>query len=111
MHNTEKTLSKCINSILKQSRVSPFLSIGLQSINYQTTLNEDKLDRASSFALPIGGGLILDVSERIKMDIGMHYTVSFADIDQSIEMLNYKPTTDIKDGIPKFIDWYKNYHK
>ena len=36
---------------------------------------------------------------------------SFADIDKSIEMLNYKPTTDIKDGIPKFIDWYRNYHK
>jgi len=78
-------LDYTINSILKQSRVSPFLSIGLQSINYQTTLNEDKLDRASSFALPIGGGLILDVSERIKMDVGMHYTVSFADIDQSTE--------------------------
>ena len=36
---------------------------------------------------------------------------SFADIDKSIEMLNYRPTTDINDGIPRFIDWYKEYHK
>ena len=35
----------------------------------------------------------------------------FADIDKSIEMLGYRPTTDINDGIPKFIDWYKGYHK
>ena len=32
---------------------------------------------------------------------------SFADIDKSVEMLGYSPTTDIAEGIPKFIDWYK----
>mgnify|MGYP000352571929 CR=1 FL=1 len=36
---------------------------------------------------------------------------SFADIDKSIELLNYKPNTDIIKGIPQFIDWYKKYHK
>ena len=36
---------------------------------------------------------------------------SFADIDKSIDMLNYKPITDIANGIPQFIDWYKNYYK
>ena len=36
---------------------------------------------------------------------------SFADIDKSIEMLNYRPTTNINEGIPRFIDWYKNYYK
>ena len=36
---------------------------------------------------------------------------SFADIKKSIEMLKYKPITNIKEGIPKFIDWYKNYYK
>ena len=37
-------------------------------------------------------------------------TPTFADIDKSIKMLNYKPTTDIIDGIPIFIDWYNKYH-
>ena len=36
---------------------------------------------------------------------------SFADIDKSTEMLGYRPITDINDGIPEFIDWYKKYHK
>ena len=36
---------------------------------------------------------------------------SFADIDKSTEMLSYIPTTDINEGIPRFIEWYKEYHK
>jgi UDP-glucuronate 4-epimerase len=36
---------------------------------------------------------------------------SFADIDKSTEMLSYIPTTDINEGIPRFIAWYKEYHK
>jgi len=35
---------------------------------------------------------------------------SFANIDKSIEMLNYKPSVNIEEGIKKFIDWYKSYH-
>ena len=34
---------------------------------------------------------------------------SFADIDYSKEKLNYIPKTSIEDGIPKFIQWYKEY--
>ena len=36
---------------------------------------------------------------------------SFADIDKSIKLLNFKPITDISKGIPKFINWYKEYHQ
>ena len=36
---------------------------------------------------------------------------SLADINKSIEMLNYRPTTDINVGIPRFITWYKDYYK
>ena len=36
---------------------------------------------------------------------------SFADIDYSIQKLNYKPLTSIEEGIPKLIDWYKKYYK
>ena len=35
---------------------------------------------------------------------------SFADIDKSIEMLKYKPTTNVDFGIRKFIKWYKTYY-
>ena len=36
---------------------------------------------------------------------------TFADIQDSYEMLNYNPTINIDEGIPKFIDWYLNYNQ
>jgi UDP-glucuronate 4-epimerase len=35
---------------------------------------------------------------------------SFADIDKSIEILNYKPTTNVDVGIKNFIKWYKEFY-
>ena len=34
---------------------------------------------------------------------------SHADIDKSIEMLNYSPAIDIKEGLRNFIDWFQVY--
>jgi len=34
---------------------------------------------------------------------------SFVDIDRSIEMLGYKPTTNVDLGIRSFIAWYNEY--
>jgi len=36
-------------------------------------------------------------------------TESFANITKSKKMLNFKPTTNIDDGIQRFINWYKDY--
>ena len=36
---------------------------------------------------------------------------TFADISQSKKDLKFKPAIKIKDGIPKFIKWYKSYYK
>jgi UDP-glucuronate 4-epimerase len=36
---------------------------------------------------------------------------TFADISESKRDLKFKPTTQIKEGIPKFISWYKKYYK
>ena len=36
---------------------------------------------------------------------------TFADIKESIEVFNFKPKTTIYEGIPKFIEWFKDYHK
>ena len=44
------------------------------------------------------------------MQLGDVYE-SFADIDKSMMMLKYKPTTNIADGVPIFFEWYKEYHK
>tara|TARA_Y100000816_G_scaffold289595_1_gene276368 strand:+ start:1073 stop:2032 length:960 start_codon:yes stop_codon:yes gene_type:complete len=36
---------------------------------------------------------------------------TFADIDHAKNKLNYEPKIPIQKGIPKFIEWYKFYHK
>ena len=36
---------------------------------------------------------------------------SYADIEYSKEKLGYFPKTSIKDGIPNFINWYKEYYE
>ena len=36
---------------------------------------------------------------------------TFADIKHAKNKLNYKPKTPIQKGIPKFVEWYKRYHK
>ena len=38
-------------------------------------------------------------------------TESFAEIDKSVEMLEYKPTTNVDVGISKFVEWYNEYHR
>ncbi|RDH81036.1 MAG: protein CapI [endosymbiont of Galathealinum brachiosum] len=35
---------------------------------------------------------------------------TFANIDALIEAVGFKPATPLKDGIQKFVDWYKEYH-
>jgi UDP-glucuronate 4-epimerase len=37
--------------------------------------------------------------------------VTFADISKSRELLGYNPTTKIADGIPKFVEWFRNASK
>jgi UDP-glucuronate 4-epimerase len=36
---------------------------------------------------------------------------TFADITESTRDLNFTPKTPIEEGIPLFIDWFKDYHK
>ena len=36
--------------------------------------------------------------------------VTYADITKARELLNYRPTTKINEGIPKFVEWYLKTH-
>jgi UDP-glucuronate 4-epimerase len=38
-------------------------------------------------------------------------SVTFADISKAHRLLGYNPKTKIRDGIPKFVDWYLHYRK
>jgi len=48
--------------------------------------------------------------ELLEMQAGdVHET--YADIDETTRITGYKPTTSIQDGIPRFVDWYKQYYQ
>ncbi len=36
---------------------------------------------------------------------------TYADVNELIKDFNFKPKTDVKDGIEKFINWYKEFYK
>ena len=36
---------------------------------------------------------------------------TYADITKIQTDFNFKPSTSIKLGVPKFLEWYKKYHK
>ena len=38
-------------------------------------------------------------------------TKTFADIDDLISDYEYRPTTEINEGLSKFVSWYKKYYK
>ena len=37
--------------------------------------------------------------------------ITYANIEKSKKELGYNPTTNIRDGLKSFVDWYKNYKK
>ena len=76
------------NNILKGTKLTPFATSGLQWINYKTTINENTLTQKSGMNIPIGLGVSLNVSERIRFDIGMNFHVSFSDLDQATSLSN-----------------------
>lgn len=36
---------------------------------------------------------------------------TYADVNDLYENINFKPQTNIKDGVGKFVDWYRSYYK
>ena len=65
---------------------------------------------------------LMDLIGLIERNVGLKAKLNFepiqngdmietlANIDHSKKMLNYSPVTDIKDGIPLFIDWFRSYY-
>ena len=74
-----------LNSVFKQSRISPYLTSGLQSLSFQTIKGNVKSERESTIAIPLGLGLRLNISERIDLDATINYTITMGDIDKTVE--------------------------
>lgn len=77
------------HNILSNTRLSPYATFGAQWMYFKTTTNEiTKAVQESGMNIPLGIGISLDVSERIRFDIGMNYHLAFSDIDHATDLLN-----------------------
>ena len=65
----------------KNSKINPFTTVGISTISYKT-YNEEDFDKDYALVLPLGLGLKLSISERIKLNVGVNYCLSNADIDK-----------------------------
>ena len=65
-------------------------------MDYITTLEESLGKVGEKEMLPMQQGDVVATS---------------ADISKAQRMLGYNPKTQIKEGIPKFVEWYKEYYK
>jgi len=72
------------NQFLNQSKINPFVSLGIQRFGVSTTINDDKKDRVSAVTIPLGFGLRMNITDRLQFDITINHAFGMSDIDMSL---------------------------
>lgn len=90
---------------VKASLFSPGLA-SYEIINLGNHRSEELMDMISTIAAAIGVGPELEMLPMQPGDV----EATYADIDRARQKLGFSPKTPIAEGIPKFIDWYREYH-
>ncbi|RSV84576.1 protein CapI, partial [Klebsiella aerogenes] len=68
----------------------------VELMDYITALEEAMGMEAKKNMMPMQPGDVLETS---------------AETQPLFELVNFKPQTTVKDGVKKFVDWYKSYYK
>ena len=68
---------------------------------------EKLLDMISVLADALGRRPVLEMAELQPGDV----PATFADIEKARSKLGFEPVTAIREGIPRFVDWYCDYHQ
>ena len=76
-------LGYTVNQLLKQSKIRPIFSLGVQRLGVSTVILGVKQERASAIAIPLGFGVRMDITERLQFDIAMNFGMGMGDIDMS----------------------------
>ena len=77
------------NNISQNSKLTPFLSIGGEFLNFKTEIQKtettESQETETAIAIPMGIGVMLDVSERIGLDMGLRYHYTLTDMIDGVE--------------------------
>ncbi len=69
-------LGYSINPLFKQSKITPFLSLGLQRFSIRNIG-----DISSAITVPFGLGLRMNITDRLQFDVALNFAVGMSDID------------------------------
>ncbi|MBI88609.1 MAG: protein CapI [Candidatus Marinimicrobia bacterium] len=94
-----------IDDIIEGTKSSIKLNYGCEVFNLGNNKSEDLMDMIALIEEGLNKKARFNFLDIQPGDVEK----SFADIDYSNKMLDFRPKTSIKDGIPKFLDWYKTY--
>lgn len=75
-------------------------------LNIGNSSSEDLMDFVELIEQELGQKAEIDFQPMQPGDVAE----TFADITETTKLTGFKPTTSIKEGIPKFIAWYKEYY-
>ena len=67
--------------------------------------------RLMDFILEIESQLGVKAKKEMKELQPGDVPATYADVEDLVEKLGYKPETSINEGISKFLEWYKNYYQ
>ena len=76
-------------------------------LNIGNSKSENLLDFISALEKAVGRKAELQMMDMQPGDV----KETFADITETTRLTGFKPTTSIEEGLPKFVEWYKNYYK
>ena len=97
-----------------------------KNIRWGFSSNDNSTSEAPFQILNIGNGnkislkkYVIIISKLLKKKVKIKHLPfqdgdikeTLSDINETKKYLNFKPKTNINDGIKKFIDWYRKYHK
>jgi len=89
-----------MSNLFGQSLLSPKFLIGLQSLSFKT----EEYDRESTFVIPLGLGVSLNLNKRMDFSVGLNYGLCMGDIDKldiqnpqsdNFSVLNFSLTYDL----------------
>ena len=78
-------------NVKSKSIINPFLSFGIQNINFKTLnpeISTQYSEKESGFVIPVGAGLSLKMTDRISLETSVNFVLSQVDIDKTTEELN-----------------------
>jgi UDP-glucuronate 4-epimerase len=76
-------------------------------LNIGNTRSEDLMDFIRLIEEELGKKAELDLMPMQPGDIAE----TFADVEETTRLTGFRPKTTIREGVPKFVDWFKEYYK